>query len=97
MHLYQYEQKEITQHPLKCSEHPQGPSGLQAWLHTLRGAHPECKQPKNRNRQKTISGWRMAHQVNLSRTLEAGFLARAAASCPIPPGPVLNVQEKYPL
>ena len=55
MHLYQYRQKEITQHPLMCSEHPQGPSGLQGQLHTLRGAHPECKQPKNRNRQKTIS------------------------------------------
>ena len=97
MHLYQYEQKEIPRHPLKCSEHPQGPSRLRHQLRTLRGAHPECKQPKNRNHQKTISGRHNMQEVSLSRTVQAGFLARAAASCPIPPGPVLNVQEKYPL
>ena len=51
MHLYQCGQKEIPQHPLMCSEHPKGASGLQAQLHTLRAAHPECKQQKNRNRQ----------------------------------------------
>jgi len=80
MHLYQYRQKEIPQHPPKCSEHPQGPSRLRHQLRTLRGAHPECKQPKNRNRQKTISGRFVIAQVRDSRTVQAGFLAPAAAS-----------------
>ena len=45
---------------------------------------------------KTVSRSGFLAQARLSRTLEAGFLAPAAATCPIHPGPVLKVQEKYP-
>ena len=80
MHLYQYRQKEIPQHPLMYSEHPQGASRLQAQLRTLRAVHPECKQQKNRNRQNASQWDRIGAPASSSRTVETGAMASAAAS-----------------
>ena len=81
MHLYPYEQKVITQHPLMCSEHPQGLYSFRyQQLYTLRGAHPECKQHKVRNRQNASQWDRIRAAARSSRKAETVAAASAAVS-----------------
>ena len=83
--------------PGQSRQRPQGASGCFYLLPGLRTAHPECNQPKNRNRQKSFPMHRNGAPANFSSGTHTFCKASAAASGPNDPEPVHTAQNIFAL
>ena len=74
--------------PGQSRQRPQGASGCFYVLPGLRTAHPECNQPKKRNRQKSFPMCDFLAPAGFSSGTDTKCKASASASGPNDPGSV---------
>ena len=81
-------QMEFRMVPGQSHQRPQGASGCFYMLPGFRTAHPECNQPKKRNRQNAFRWSAYRAPARFSSGTATSCKASAAASGPNDPGPV---------